>query len=955
MRRTAPLALPLLLGLGLGCSLDGLVGGDDGDDGNLPPDPPDLPSAAVYVRGSLTPLFQLTPQGELGRFDILGVRLQNSDFTTTATGFVSVAQKLDEIAAQISAERGGEAVAIVSTADRLRAQQMPFRGNPSDVELVRVGDADKAYVPLGGDVDRPGNEVAAVRLADGSVSRVRVGVRPLRVASAGGLVFVCNQYSNYVSVIDPVRDELLVRDGAPVELATDYYCTDIAIAPVNVGGNDDKFDVFLANSWRGSVLRYRIEINRDPLDDQPFDVSVIEPVNGDPISTPAAEIRGVGANPSRLSFSQDQGFIYVANNRGGEVSRIQRSTDTVTRRLSINGPSLDVVQVGDRVFVPTTTIDRGLLDRNEPRPAEVEAGPVEVTGLDGNRAIAHPGAMFDNTRSYNFEDLRNGVVQLDSVLTPTSLRYMTDDISPEPNFIAEQKILTGAVPIASVRNAAGTRLFLAHSSSNQVQELEIIGGAFGLRAINNGVFTTSSRPFALALDEQNGRLLVSTWAGEVLEVFSLANRQRIDRIDLGYAALGSVPYPATNIERGQEYYFRADWSNNGRKTCASCHVDELQVDGIGYSNGATAPTAYHQVRPNWNLMTTDNYFWNGSFSNGSYASLAFLAQSRTNCELILFGFVEGPGSNPANRIGDPNNRVRNAQDAQCRPGNIDPATGLPENFAQIAQVIAAQKLVAINLIQQVTGQTRDEVTRLVDFYSVASLRLPPNPLKRLYDAAELDSATMSKISQGQELFTTAGCGNCHDPDNARAPYTDGKQHGSGADWTKRFVDRYLQDDRVIIPDEMINSIDDSAPDSEINIHLTLDYFRPFCFNSDKCLVFEDPLAAIGNVAEESRRLELLRVINLDDPERGFVPGNVVGSPKINTPSLRGIWWQPNMLHHGLANNITEAVLAPGHPALGDGEKGWAISALGQIDVHGNTSSMTPAQVEALTLFVESIE
>ena len=41
----------------------------------------------------------------------------------------------------------------------------------------------------------------------------------------------------------------------------------------------------------------------------------------------------------------------------------------------------------------------------------------------------------------------------------------------------------------------------------------------------------------------------------------------------------------------------------------------------------------HQVKPNHNLLTTNSYFWNGSFGDGNYTSLAFAAQTRTNCEL----------------------------------------------------------------------------------------------------------------------------------------------------------------------------------------------------------------------------------------------------------------------------------------------------------------------------------
>ena len=123
----------------------------------------------------------------------------------------------------------------------------------------------------------------------------------------------------------------------------------------------------------------------------------------------------------------------------------------------------------------------------------------------------------------------------------------------------------------------------------------------------------------------------------------------IATIDLGYA---QPPYPATNIERGELFFFDAGWSNNGRKGCGHCHFDELGVDGVGFSNGAQAPTVLHQVKPGNNLPRTMPYFWNGSFNNNSYKSLAFKAQTRTNCELIAFGMIEGPASAANTRIGD---------------------------------------------------------------------------------------------------------------------------------------------------------------------------------------------------------------------------------------------------------------------------------------------------------------
>jgi DNA-binding beta-propeller fold protein YncE/cytochrome c5 len=939
-------------------------GGDD--DTTEPPPPPDppVPPPAVYRRGSLEPVYQLTPRAEYGRFLHAGVNMADGDFTALGTGFVSAAQKLDEIGFQIAQERGLPVARdlIPRAEDRQRAQQIPFRGNPSDVDFITLDGVTRVLVPLGGDLMTPGNEVAIATIGGaGAPIRVKVGVRPQRIAvHPAGIAFVCSQFSNYISVIDVRTGQALRTAEGPVEIATDYYCADLLLRERNpVAQDEDAVDLYVANSWRASVSRYGLDIVRDPLNDRAIDVRVVDPIAPNPENQPAIEITGVGSNPHRIALSEAEDSIYVANSRGGELARISVSEQRVVRRIALGAPSVDVVQIRDSVFVPTTMRDRGLLSRDEAvQPQQVVADPVIVQGLDGQPHQAHPGALFDGTRSYNFEDVRNGLFTVDFLLNGSQNPvYFTDDVSSEPNFVAQQRVLEGAIPQAIARNAAGDRIYVAMGGSDLVQELEVVSGAFKVRDPAGRVFQTDERPFAIALNEAEDQMYVATWGGERLEVFDISAGNRLESIDLGYA----VPaYPATNMENGEYLFYNADWSNNGRKACATCHLDELLVDGIGFSNGATAPTAYHQVPPNFNLLTTDSYFWNGSFANGTYTSLAVAAQTRTNCELVLFGLIEGPSSDPNGRVGDPNNRVTNGQDAACRPDVGTPGL-LPDNFDDIAQVIAAQKQVAAQLVENETGLTRDDAFRFVDFYSVSEMRLPPNPLKYLNDAGELDPTTSAQIQRGQQLFETAGCVNCHDPNNTRAPFTDGLDHGSGAEWTQRFANTYFTDERIsnaigALPQALLDGISASTNDSEINVHVDpIDYFVPFCFDGTSCLSFEDPLVVRGVEPAESDRLDLLVRINLADPDRGFVPGNVRGQPRINTSSLRGVWWLSNLLHHGHAHTVAEAILGPGHNALREGELGFAINALGETDVHGETSGLSPDDVDALVLYVSSIE
>src|SRR5215813_5451188 len=72
-----------------------------------PPDkPPVTQNPATYKRGSLQPLYQLTPRDEYGRFIQNGVQMADSDFISAANNFVSAAQKMDEIGGQIAVDNG---------------------------------------------------------------------------------------------------------------------------------------------------------------------------------------------------------------------------------------------------------------------------------------------------------------------------------------------------------------------------------------------------------------------------------------------------------------------------------------------------------------------------------------------------------------------------------------------------------------------------------------------------------------------------------------------------------------------------------------------------------------------------------------------------------------------------------------------------------------------------------
>jgi cytochrome c peroxidase len=959
----------------------GAAGNGSGTPTQGPPMSNPPPAAVTYVRGDLTPVFGLIPRVEYGFNNPIvngqPVAMQDSDMETTAVT-TSAAQKESDVGGLITQDNGGNPVTVISNAeDQQRATLIPFRGKPSDVKFVTLNGQTQLFVPLGGDVMTVGDEVSILSVSNNSITplqRITVGVRPQRLAvHPAGLVFVCNQYSNYISIINPRTDALLLHGNKPVEIPTEYMCADLAFVPAPDNNPDHQF-LYVANRWRHSVLKYEAFVVRDTANNP---INVVQPdnVNPSPANAPINEIQGVGNNPYRLALSDQQTELFVANNKGGEVARIDLGSDSVstTGRLAINAPSVDVVNINNLLFVPTTMTARGLISNvNQQVPALLAGSPVVVTGLDNQPHVANPGALFDNTESYNFEDTRNGLQQLDFLLSTGSPNnfYYTDNVSSEPNFQSNQKVLAGAEPVAIARNAAGTLIWLADSGSDVIEELAVNVGAVPNAVTSTGrTFATQHRPFAITVDEPNNRLFVADWGSETVEQIDLGSGKSVAQADTGYA---QPSYPATNVESGEFNFYNAAWSNNGRKACASCHVDELDTDGVGYSQGAIAPTELAEVKPNHNLGTTGAYFWNGSFANGNYTSLAFGFQTRDNCQIVEFGFVEGVGSNPATRIGDPNNHFTNGQDSQCRPVEGQGANfvlGVPANAAQIAAVDQAEQQIAQQQIQQITGFQFEELARIIDAYSVYALRLPPNPLYQEYVASQasgapqqLDTQTMSDLQKGQQLFSSAGCATCHNPNDPIHPFTDNLNHGTGVSWIQQFINTYQNDPRVtsVLPTGFPQTMLDAVPavlnnDHEVNLWTSLDYFKFACFDLSNCLEFDDPLAVRGDVTEETRRLNLILQVNLLNPDRQFIPGDVVGQASVNTPSLRGVWSEANLLHHGYGHSIREAILAPGHPALQAGETGFAIDQFQKIDVHGATSKLSTADVNALVRYVESIQ
>jgi YVTN family beta-propeller protein len=327
--------------------------------------PPPEAAPALPAARSLEPRFRLLPRAEYARIaaPVAGsyVAASDGDFESPAT-LVSAEAKLDEIAAQLAQERGAGASfdLIPSAEDRERARRIPFRGNPSDVAIARLSGETRVFVPLGGDLMTPGNEVAALRLAPGGaelLARIRVGIRPERLAvDPAGLVYVCNAYSNFISVIDAATATLLGTSASPSRIATDFHCSDLELlVEASAPGAAERRQLFVANRWRQSVLRYRIELVRDA-------TGKLVDLRQTPADGSAdAELRDAGASPTRLALDPASSSLYALSWRGGEVARIDLASFRVGARFDAGAPAIDFARFGDRALLATTMPDRGLL------------------------------------------------------------------------------------------------------------------------------------------------------------------------------------------------------------------------------------------------------------------------------------------------------------------------------------------------------------------------------------------------------------------------------------------------------------------------------------------------------------------------------------------------------------------------------------------------------------------
>lgn len=775
-------------------------------------------------------------------------------------------------------------------ADPLWSPQ-PRRDHP--IALALSADERKLYVALQGSEDEPGSEVAVLDVAAGrSSKRIRVGSSPtaLTLHPSGRYLVVTNRFSNFASVIDTERDEV-VR-----EIQVPFYTIDLAFTA-------DGRRAYLTNRWKDSVLRWEL------------DPGQLRVLSDDYSALPPDAPMGiaVGDNPRSIAIHGDR--AYVASVTGLSLSILDLARGVEVRRVNLRAPIGDVRVARGRYVLLTHT------------GSGTQHPPDE--GFDGDE----DGAPGDGTANVMFQDLQNEIAVLD--LDGNLLRNFTSDTIccadfrdvdpdhpekgaalPAPDtwpasrlaFLPPRDtwIVAGALPESIA--IAGDRAYVAYSGSNEVQGFAVgDGGALTPLQKRGALFPTGMNPAQLVLTRDGQRAFVAERLGEGVTILDLARGPGHEvRVPLSDE---TAPFPATDAELGEAINFvTAKLTVDGDQTCVHCHREggnlakavamPLQTSPLWGRRMVMAYRGAHDTRP-WffeTAMTESNFFpvinelarkenfcceqldpliWSKYPSTEACTA----APDRAGCEHVLHCRTSPPPECAARTYGSPHptrnehflagaralfGRDRTFGDALHK--DIIDASGKPQRTGLLLDF--------------------DGVTRSLGLFLLARPRFFPNPNA----AIDLPAAR-----RGRALYEspTVGCNACHP-----LPLTT----------------------------------------------VTRD-FNPFGVPLRFAPVIS-PLREPSGADADRVTPGFLQTFPLAEQDAAGV--------RFGVPQLRGIWDRARrFFHDGRARSLREALATPGHPALLPGETGFNETN-GVFDTHGATSTLTATQLEELIAFLETL-
>ena len=474
----------------------------------------------------------------------------------------------------------------------------PFRGWPTAVALTPSG--NKLYVALPGREGYPDWRVAVVDTAARRLLRW-VDLRPAghtRGTRPGGLMVspvnpaissrpylvVLNQYANFATVIDTVTDVVIG------EFETGFYAEKLVF---NASGTR----LYLTDRFEDQVRAFRI----DP-----------GPSFRQIGAIPAGATELDRANPRDLSLSADGRTLYVGNTLGHTVAAIDVANDAnvLVGSIPIGGLVTDV-EIAGRWGIAAGHETNSRLNQPETGhglPTVVGGVPIRNDG----RPLGYLPVMTDATRATTFDDLGSELNVFDTATNLVVYRYV--DAERDKSMLVRdgqivdlgdhepgQEIIRGSGPEqVSVR---GDLLFVSQMHSDKVEVFRIdqspSSPAGILRPVTGGFeFTGGITPQGLAVSPDGRIVYVANLQTEDVSFLGVGPDgalTRQGRVTVGVT--NDTPDPtrggngqnlfATGEEIGLRWFFTQSYSDDGQKSCGHCHW-QSRHDGGQWNVGANA-------------------------------------------------------------------------------------------------------------------------------------------------------------------------------------------------------------------------------------------------------------------------------------------------------------------------------------------------------------------------------
>ena len=622
--------------------------------------------------------------------------------------------------------------------------KQPFRSQPRAMALT--ADGRKLYVTLPGREGYPDWRVAVVDTSNRRVTNwidlrpagVTRGLRPIgiRVAPLNSNIYpnqyavVLNQYANFGSVIDTTNDSVLGN------FETGFYGEK---ALFNANGTR----LYITDRFKDAVHVFRV-------DPGPFFTQIAE------VSTGNTDLDR--ANPRDLDLSADGRTLYVANTLGHTVAAINVGDDanTLLKVLPVGGLSTDVKIAGRWGIVSGQETNTRL---NEPESGHglptKDANGIAIR--NNGQPLGYTPVMADATKATTFDDIGSELNIFDTTTNLFVYRYVDEgrDISQlvTPgqfvdlhDHVDAQKIIKGSGP--EQMTIRGSLLFVTMANSEKVQAFRINQNATVPSQLLTPLaieFTGGITPQGVEASPDGRTIYVANLQTEDVSFLGVDANGRLQR--QGFLPVGvtpSTPDPttggngqglfATDEEKGLRWFFSSAYSDDGHKSCGFCHWDGRQ-DGCQWNVAANAVGGVKVCPQNKDI--SDNWpEWYEGLNNDfmAYASAC-------NGEVLLGERAPTPLFPQANQV----DRMRAREEFVLQKTE--------ENSRAIGRSDLSGKAFKVGYF---------DMAYLQILWSQNERRLLPNPLAQ-FPASD----QAAKIARGKQIFSTkvaqggAGCADCH--------------------------------------------------------------------------------------------------------------------------------------------------------------------------------------------------